>query len=180
MYTVESGSEILSLGIHNAPYPLNLACLEGESWKQIADAVQANPPGRLSAHIDLASAYAKHRVAQTGESVEVEKAFRMHCLREVRRLGSPVLGSIRKAGEQDSAQLRPWFYQYAVDCDLKERMAQGVPKVLPYPEAGGIFVWEVAGEVCSMAAITRESPEGKTISWVYTPDEFRGEVTPVP
>ena len=36
-----------------------------------------------------------------------------------------------------------------------------------------LFLWEVAGQPVSMAAKTRRTTHGITVSWVYTPSEHR-------
>lgn len=91
-----------------------------------------------------------------------------------------VYGQARRANKQDFELLTDWLIKFSsdtgLDANYKHKIAmQNIQNKLEKPILGGIHVWIDDGEIVSMVAVTRESPNGANISMVYTPSQFRGK-----
>ena len=175
-YTVEEGTKILAIGLQTPPYPCFLVCPEGDSWTSIADRFQNHdsPPKAVVALTPLARAYCERRVRQTGETPKVRFSQRSHVLRQVTFPKNPPPGLMRQATQADADLLRPWVFRFGVDCGITPIIDAGIPEIVPHLAEGNIYLWQVEGDAVACAALSRESPNGHSISFVYTPDDQRG------
>jgi uncharacterized protein len=87
-------------------------------------------------------------------------------------------GEARQATYDDFDLLVEWFLGFWLDAGLtassEDEVRKNIERKLENPILGGIRFWCDDGQAISMAAATRESPNGGNVSLVYTPSEFRG------
>jgi len=94
-------------------------------------------------------------------------------LREVVYFGSAA-GRPRWAVEDDLALVRQWHSDFTREALGEESELQADKAARRHIDAGTLYLWEDKGQPVSMAAKTRETTHGATVSLVYTPPEFRG------
>lgn len=103
---------------------------------------------------------------------------RIHRCATVNRARSP-RGSMRTFGEPDRQLALQWMKLFWTEAKLPrasndaEAMAM-IDRRVADPD-GGIFFWEVDGEVVSMAGAGGRTPNGIRIGPVYTPPNFRAK-----
>jgi hypothetical protein len=89
-----------------------------------------------------------------------------------------VSGEARFANHSDYDLLLKWFLGFDVDTGLNEirpdNLNANIESKLQNPILGGIQIWVNDGQPVSMAASSRETPNGGSVGPVYTPREFRG------
>lgn len=91
-----------------------------------------------------------------------------------------VSGELCQATHDDFDLLVEWFLGFHTDIgnEITDEFVNFIKKniegKLKTPILGGIRLWCDGGQAVSMAAATRESPNGANVSLVYTPAEFRG------
>ncbi|MEM9951945.1 MAG: GNAT family N-acetyltransferase [Chloroflexota bacterium] len=90
-----------------------------------------------------------------------------------------VNGHSRLAEEDDFELLVNWLMQFNIDTGLdvnpsREFAKKNIRRKLEQPILGGIRIWMDDNQPVSMAAVTRELPNGGNISLVYTPKQYRG------
>ena len=82
--------------------------------------------------------------------------------------------SVTLASPGDTELIQHWNYRFAVDCGLLGEGSEE-PADATVRRGGQYFLGkDAAGEPVSMAAITRETPKSACLSYVYTPEPFRG------
>jgi predicted GNAT family acetyltransferase len=86
-----------------------------------------------------------------------------------------VPGRAREVRQEDREVVLPWFSAF------EQEAAPGDPfnpdawfNSLFGSEARTLLVWEVGGELVSMAGAVGFTPHGARVSWVYTPSALRG------
>jgi hypothetical protein len=96
------------------------------------------------------------------------------CVYELRQVEfvPDVPGYLRQARAEEFALLVAWttgFHQDAFGRADEENVRKSAKRHL---DSGSFYIWE-DGHPVSVAAKTRETPHGRTVSLVYTPPEFR-------
>jgi ribosomal protein S18 acetylase RimI-like enzyme len=100
-------------------------------------------------------------------------AQRIHSLTRVNELEGLPKGTLREANEGDLELGEAWMGAFLTEI--------GEPSPSQFRELAqhrirtrGLYLWEQAGRVVSMAARTGKTPHGVRVSFVYTPPELRG------
>lgn len=173
---VRSGGEVVGLYQQTLPYPMIWMPLRPDLDATLLEHLRGNGglPDRMQATRDEVERLAAVRCAQTGETTRAGLHLRCHRLDRVQAPNPKAPGHMRLAGDAENDLLCHWVYRFAVDCGLREQIERGVPEQAPHLLEQGVFLWELDGQPVACAALTRESPHGRTISFVYTPDEQRG------
>ncbi len=95
----------------------------------------------------------------------------------VTRARSP-RGEMRAFRDGDRQYAQQWMKLFISESKLPRRsdaqMMEGIDRHISNPD-GGIFFWEVDGEVVSMAGAGGRTPNGVRIGPVYTPPNERGK-----
>ncbi|MEZ5973715.1 MAG: GNAT family N-acetyltransferase [Planctomycetota bacterium] len=161
------------MSIETPPYPLNLVVVEGRDWPALAAVVleQVHGPKAISSSEAMAQAYSGLRSERSGEQTSVRMRKRLFRLDRVNPPSRPCPGALRPATSADTAQLIDWSYRFYVDI-ADSRAELGPPTQLS--DRVQFFLWEEQGTIRSMAAIARATSRGATLSYVYTPPEWRG------
>lgn len=128
-------------------------------------------PGVLG-HTDVASAFARGWADLSGtEFREIGRECVCQYTESVPLTGRP--GNLRAATEKDIPLLSRWIHAFHNDLRGLDdaRLARGVARAMVSER--DVFVWE-HGKPLAMAAKVRPTLNGVSISYVYTPPEFRG------
>jgi predicted GNAT family acetyltransferase len=78
-------------------------------------------------------------------------------------------GNIRSAIESDKHIIKEWVYQFCNETNQPISLEEADTRAARMINKGNLGVWEVNGEMVSMAASIRPTPTNITISYVYTP-----------
>jgi hypothetical protein len=108
-----------------------------------------------------------------GARPEVRRDVRVSELRAVLRPRTPE-GRFRRATVADRRVLEPWLLAFADEIDEPASAADVAAVAERTLGQGDLVVWEAAGAVVSMAAVTRRTPWSSSIGYVYTPGPLRG------
>lgn len=125
----------------------------------------------------IAEPYVSMWTAATGQDASVHMSMRIYRCAYVNAL-PPVPGSARAAEAGDAELLRQFvagFYRDALPGEYSaERVHSYVERMLSAdPAQQGMLLWQVNGEVVSMAAYSGPTPNGIRVNAVYTPPGHR-------
>jgi predicted GNAT family acetyltransferase len=161
--------------VMNAPHAMLLSQLSQIDASNLADLVcreGMQPPG-VTAHADTAQQFADHWCALTQQAQELFMRLRLFQLQHVQAPRLP-LGHARFAEPTEVPILVRMIQEFSA-----EAMAGPVGETLHDLVAFGVksqkyLIWDLDGEIVSMAAKARTTPNGAAISSVYTPPAYRG------
>jgi RimJ/RimL family protein N-acetyltransferase len=136
------------------------------------DAVSRRIPG-VNAEPQAAEAFAAAWRQRTGESATVHLRTRLFRLGTLSPPDPAPRGTARVAGPRDRDQLIEWSAAFTAEIGDPpgQDHAAAVDDKLSH---GGIMIWEAAGALASIAAITRVVTRTARVSSVYTPPALRG------
>lgn len=145
-----------------------------EAARTLAELIGRAPAAlpAMNATDAVAQAFASRYAELRGVAVELERRMRLHGARDVAALPVPN-GRLRTVEPDDVDRVAEWIAAF-------EQMfgaggssdAHGTFARLH--GQGRLFVWDDGGEARSMAAWTRPTATTVSVSWVFTPQEFRG------
>jgi hypothetical protein len=176
--TVQWEGEIIVAAVMTPPYRLTLTRFSKTplpSFRIVARNLMDSKwevPGVLAAK-DIARAFAAIWGDLSGELVKPGRKQRLYRLDEVHP-PSNVPGHLRLAGKSDLTLVTRWMTGFRqdtqVDPDIRVNFHSLAQTRIQH---GDIFLWVVQGQPVSMAAKTRPTRHGISISMVYTPPNKR-------
>ncbi len=186
--TVDQGETVVVAALRTPPHNLLLYSQAAPSDDQrvlaaltlLAETLLATGvtlPG-VNGRVELAEAFAAHWSSLTGAKTEVVRGMRIFKLTEVHW---PLLpsGHVRPATLADVDLLAAWIREFeweALGTDADTAPVPPADRARQMIEADSLFVWECAtGEIVSLAAASRATVRGRTVSLVYTPPAHRGQ-----
>ncbi len=170
---VVAGGAVTAAAVRTPPYNLLLSRATRPDWEPIAAhlaAVGAALPG-VNAEQDVALDFAEWWSAARGVGHEVAMRQRLYRLTAV---AQPVAvpGRARPAEAADARLLSAWVDAFSVEAIPGSPAGDAAALVARCVAAGALLVWD-DGKPVSMAAATRSTPHGGSISLVYTPPDKR-------
>jgi predicted GNAT family acetyltransferase len=109
---------------------------------------------------------------EAGATADVHRDMRAFKLRSVRRPDMPA-GGFRSTTPQDAEIVTRWTVALGADIDEAITEAEAARTVARLTEANDLTVWELDGELVSMAAVVRRTRWSSSIALVYTPPQLR-------
>ncbi|MGH3442851.1 MAG: GNAT family N-acetyltransferase [Nitriliruptorales bacterium] len=132
-------------------------------------------PG-VTGPVDLAERFARRWVAGRGGAWRRHLSMRIFAATSARH-PDDVPGSMRWPTDADRDAVREWncaFAREALGEELQEdRVERWMDRMLDPNERRGLVLWDVEGEVVSMAGYGGPTPNGIRVFAVYTPPELR-------
>ena len=175
--TVIDGEALSLAALMTPPYKLQVALFSAgsfESIKLLASKVDKSGwrvPG-VTGEEKAAGTFAIHWSEIAGTTFHVGMRQQIYELRKVNPIPYPE-GIIRQATIADLPRAIKWRHSFHVDCfgdsaqpEVDDHQTRNMI------EEGNLFFWDDP-EPVSMAALTRPTPHGISVSLVYTPPEFR-------
>ncbi|MGD2027490.1 MAG: GNAT family N-acetyltransferase [Anaerolineales bacterium] len=147
-----------------AAMPLLVEDLVSGGWP-LPDVHGANPSPEQFAEV-----WAAH----TGGKIKLDMAQRLYALHEV-TLPESVPGRMIQAGSDHAALIAEWMRYFEIDSfgqamrSIEESRKAAEGRIAK----GDWYLWEVGGEVVSMALQTRPIKHGCSVGGVYTPPKHR-------
>lgn len=177
---VTAGEEVMLVALRTPPHNLILSRCEDEAALNplLGDLQGSALPGVLGPK-SLAQTFAEAWWRRTGQPYQIEMAERIYRLRQVTEVRG-VPGSLRPAREGDRELLSAWTVAFNLEAMHAQERGEELEKtarriVGDYLRRGSLYVWEVAGEVVSMAGAAGPTPHGIRIGPVYTLPQRRGQ-----
>ncbi|MFP4511160.1 MAG: GNAT family N-acetyltransferase [Spirochaetaceae bacterium] len=179
-----TGDRIAAVVVRTPPFPVIVAYTETASDPavverviQLLKEVYGTKITGFNMDTRIASPYVEAWSADTGTQASVHMRMRIYRCARVNPL-SPVPGFPRTPVPGDADLLRTFvtgFYRDALPQEYSaERVDAYVRRMLTAdPLQQGVLLWEVNGEVVSMAAYSGPTPHGIRVNAVYTPPEYR-------
>jgi uncharacterized protein len=174
--TVESAAGLQVAALMTPPYRLQVyASDDGEQTgiELVADALLRGKwpvPGVMGREA-VAEAFASIWRRKTGADWQTGMRQRIYELRQVVPPHYPA-GEFRPAAVGDIGLIRQWARDFHDDCFADGRHERSMATAEEKVTNGSLFLW-VNGAPTSMAARTRPTPNGESVSFVYTPPSQR-------
>ena len=174
--TVHDQGDLVAAAIRTPPYNMILHCEDGrfDALDVIAEhliEIGHQLPG-ANGTVDVAAAFAEIWSQRTGEPAFVRMEQRIYAVTEVFPPAN-VSGHMRWAREDDIPTLVKWFLGFCKEAVPNDPPTNPEENVRQFMKTGKLAVWDDGGMV-SMTGSSRGTPNGATVSAVYTPPEFRG------
>lgn len=174
--TVKDGEELVAAAIRTPPYPLILHCESDrlEALEVIADhlvEIGYRLPG-ANGTVPVVTAFAE---AWRRRTLMPSVLLKSLCIYSLTTICHPVdiPGHVRWATEGDIPTLAKWFLAFHEEAMPDDPPANPEASIRLFMNNGKLAVWEHDGLV-SMAGSSRGTPNGATVSAVYTPPGHRG------
>lgn len=179
LFTIDSEQRRVELAaVMTPPHNLIVHCADGFDpavMDLLADHLSANAwaiPGVVGP-LPHSEQFARLWAARTGRAARVhmrERAYELH------RVSPPLAapGFLRPAGEGDLTLLAEWtraFHHEALGEEMSVEESREITALRI--DDRQLYTWD-SGEPVSMAAVTRPTLNGITVSLVYTPPRLRG------
>ena len=177
---VEADGELLATAVMTPPRKLILyshlpncwpalqalwADLQGSRW---------TVPGVLGP-ADVADTWAAIWQQENGDFARHGMRQRVHELRQVNSF-SLAAGQLRLAGADDFEMVVEWIQNFHRDAHLQDDLVSVELLAQQKIQNGDVFLWQgEAGQPVAMAAKTRPTRHGISVSLVYTPKNLRGQ-----
>ena len=175
MATVERGGKIQLVVLRTPPHPLILSLpTTEEALDTLASTLGSSEFPGVNGPAEVVVAFTRRWAAVTGQRARLYSSQRIYQLNRVVPIAG-VPGNAREVHEGDRSVVVPWssaFVEEALPDDPHDPDAWFDRFLGPEPRT--LLVWEVEGELVSMAAAGGPTPNGNRISWVYTPPALRG------
>lgn len=177
MAAIHSQGRLDLIALMTPPYKLQIALLDNGS----ADTIQLLAQKLIENHWDVPAVMGERGVVKlfsecweksTGAAAREGMAQRIYDLRTVNPIVMPE-GEFRQAGVNDLELALEWKQAFDRDCFGESYIhVENGNAVKSMLSDGNIYFWENPYPV-SMAALTRPTPNGISISFVYTPPQYR-------
>ncbi|GEM45808.1 GNAT family N-acetyltransferase [Deinococcus cellulosilyticus] len=167
---LEQEGRILGTLIHSAFFLLEAD--SAEVARELARAAFAHRPlpNKVQGPAAVTKAFVEEWTRLSGKAAHLEMHERIYDLTTV-NMPQGIPGRMRKTTPADAPTLAVWakaFVKEAVHETLSDEEAQQVAV------RDNLYVWEVEGQMVSLAAASGKTPNGIRVNFVYTPPEFRG------
>ncbi|MDF1838086.1 MAG: GNAT family N-acetyltransferase [Planctomycetota bacterium] len=174
---VEEGQWLRAIVMQTPPRPMILAAAEleaiGPLIQHIRDA--GHDISGVVGPADTSPFFTKRWAHIHGVEHHVHMNMHLFCLDKVIAPENPPAGKMVTASLEDMEWLAPWTIRFIDECHLPPADSSLPNPATHLVEKGKFFLWKDATGPKAMAAFTRETPASHSISWVYTPEEFRGK-----
>jgi len=174
--TVEEGGRLIAAALRTPPYNLIIHCETDrpEPLETIAERLLEVDPGLpgVIGVSEVADRFSRIFSERTGCAPVLAMRQRLYSLREV-VFPVGVRGRVRAAAEADFDLLCGWIAAFHDEATPGDPVSDPRRIVERFMTLGRIAIWDDGGAV-SMAGSSRGTPNGATISAVYTPPDRRG------
>ncbi len=172
---VHDGDELVAAAIRTPPHNMILHCREDrlQALDVLADhlvEIGHALPG-ASGTVPIVDAFCKAWKKRTQQTAFLQVSQRIYALTRVIPPAN-VSGDLRWAQESDVPLLAKWFLGFCEEAVPSDPPTDPAMNVRRFIETGRLALWE-DGRAVSMAGSSRGTPNGATVSAVYTPPEFR-------
>lgn len=170
---VEDGGKVVAVVVKTVPYATVLSKIEDfgalEAIASNLDAQKEPLPG-VNALSEEALAFAQTWEKLTGQSYQIEIQMRIYQLQTVEPIAKSS-GYLRLANESDRQLILEWYKAFELDAIGTNQ--ENIHRIVDYHlKENQAYIWEDKLPV-SMVFSGGSTPNGKRITAVYTPPEYR-------
>jgi predicted GNAT family acetyltransferase len=171
--TIESSGDVIGCVLRTPPYKLVVSDFPPDAAPFVSADIGRtynDVPAVLGPETS-ARAFADAWCAPRGLKPRIGMRQRVYQLQQVRPPEHST-GSLQVAAVQHIDLITGWIEDFSAESGVPTARARalGEERIL----RGELFVWEVDGVPCSMAAWSGSTPNGVRIGYVYTPPKLRG------
>lgn len=170
--TLSNDGQIVGCAFRTPPHSISVTSMPAAAVPQLVDdvsSVYTSLPGANGAS-ETVQVFAQHWCAARRSSYEVRTHLRIHVLHSVQFPNAVASGRLRRPLPSEHSLVRDWVLAFADEVDMQGNRTEAADSLAVSKK---IFVWDDVGPK-SLVACARETPNGSTISAVYTPAAFRG------
>jgi len=132
---------------------------------------QINYPGIIGAK-SYADAYQDAYKRMHGSSMVTKMNQRIYACKKLHN-SNQINGSIRHARSQDIPILKDWLYDFEMQIEGHANQEYVLKRLQQSIDEKRLYVLEINGELVSMTQRTRPLKFSETVSYVYTPNQYR-------
>lgn len=175
LFSIEAAGRVLGASVWTPPYDVVVTRLPSGAARVLASRCLesgfsvSGTMGPEGSGLELARELAR----LTGSGVSVRKRQRVYELLAVNPV-SRSRGTMRLANGQDLDLVVDWCTEFRRETGLpshKSALAWATESI----DSASVFLWVVEDEVTSLAGLSRETPNGRSIGPVYTPPHARNQ-----
>jgi drug/metabolite transporter (DMT)-like permease/RimJ/RimL family protein N-acetyltransferase len=178
LVTVEDGGRVVAAAFRTPPFPLGLSQIDSSGAVELiaehAHETFGTLPGFHGPKVDT-GIFAEHFSRLSGQRARIAMEQRIYEATEA-RAPEDVGGSFRPAEETDRPTLINFYNGFVKDTGTPASLPADTWATLHLAQdsSTGVWLWQDAGRVVSMAAYSGPTPNGIRINGVYTPPDLRG------
>jgi predicted GNAT family acetyltransferase len=179
--SIQHNGDIVGTAMMTLPHPLQLSDMDPVHLDLVAlidDLYTAYPTiSGVGGPVALTEAFVEAWAARTGQASRLDM---MQGLYQLEKVTHPqgVPGHLRDATSADVPLLARWVQAFGTEAldetPLLDEATKAVERRISHPDAM-LCVWEVNGQVVSMAGVSGPTQNGIRVNAVYTPPEHRGK-----
>jgi predicted GNAT family acetyltransferase len=173
--TVHDGDRVVAAALRTPPYRLVLSEMDDPRAIELMarDTVELDLPG-VQGPVEVVRDFVSTRQALGAPKAEREIGERIYRLREVIP-PRPVAGAMRAVRPDDRELVARWIHEFMLEA-LAEDDRPGAAAAADRWIAGQgtLQLWDIDGEIVSLAGVRGPTPHGIRIGPVYTPPDRRG------
>lgn len=173
--TVHDGDRVVAAALCTPPHRLVLSEMDDPRAIEVIarDTLALDLPG-VQGPVDIVREFVSMRRSVCGPAAERELGERVYRLREVIP-PRPVPGGMRPARPADRELVAQWLYDFMVEALGEDDRPSSEASADRWIAGGGqtLQLWDVDGEVVSLAGVRGPTPHGIRIGPVYTPPARR-------
>ncbi|WP_047980939.1 GNAT family N-acetyltransferase [Ornithinibacillus contaminans] len=172
---VEQDGEPIYAFMQTPPNRWILAAIEGVDQDVIPEIVQflhtnKYPVPGVVGPTEQAEAFAGLWKKATGKQAELKMKQLIYQLDEVKHIPDES-GKLIAATDEHLATVRDWLVKFGDQANIEITKPQADSMARTFIQNESLYLWEVDGQIVSMANNSRKSKNGATVNAVFTPDE---------
>jgi GNAT superfamily N-acetyltransferase len=171
--TVECDGAVVGAAFRTPPYKLGITRMPAAAVQVLmhdAADVYDTIPAVLGDH-DTARRAAECWAAAHTMQATAGMRHRIYRLDRLVQPVHPARGQARNATQVDVALVAQWIHAFSTEANIHTDNAERLAAARIKQHA--LYLWEDDGEVVSMAAWSGETPHGRRVGYVYTPNQHR-------
>ncbi len=179
-WAVTSNDKVVGAAWMTPPFPLGLTTMPPEGLALLRDAVReiSHQPSQVigpnEGSLQFKTLWAKLDRSHIKSPKMAQRIFQLTEVLPPRK----TTGLMRVATENDLDLLIDWNIRFAQDCgmsyDPSSAKSSAKDDAVRAINRKNRHLWCIDGEPVAMASADGKTPRGIRISWVYTPNKFRG------
>ena len=173
-WIIKKVNEVIGLAWYTPPYPLGITSLPKESFRLLMDKVRCEDleiAGVIGPSPEV-DGFVESWNADKGCFVASIMKQRIYKLETVAT--TPGVGRMILATSEHVDLAKQWSESFMIDCGLYDDVPRARESAIVGIRDQSRYLWLVNDKPVAMVGASGRTPSGIRISWVYTPNELRG------
>lgn len=175
LLTIESGDEVVGAALMTPPFKLLVTRMAPEALRELARYLHdcGAPVPAVLGPDGISEEFARYWTGLHGGSFRKGRSQGVYAIERVIPPARPADGSFRRAREDELETLIEWAEGFTRDIRSDDPVSDSEKLARGFLAERRIFVWEDGGKAVSVAGFGRETADGASVTFVYTPPENR-------